>query len=147
MTAAVRWLRISYWIGAVVDALAAVQMLWPSLFKLAMRPPGFAPGVEYRYAMGMGASLMIGWTALLVWADRKPMERKGVLPLTVLPVIAGLAANEARGVLEGFLPAVAVLPIWALQGALGALFLWSWWRARKGDPASTSLATGMTAVS
>ncbi len=65
-------------VGAVADALAAVQMLWPSLFGLMMGLPGFAPGAEYHYAMGMGASLMVGWTALLVWADRKPMERKGV---------------------------------------------------------------------
>jgi len=144
MAEAIRWLRISYWVGAIVDAVAAAQMLWPPLFRLGMGLPGFTPGVEYHYAMGMGASLMIGWTALLLWADRKPVERKGVLPLTVLPVIAGLAANQARGVLAGFLPPLAVLPIWALQGGLGALFLWSYWRARKAELASTSSATGMT---
>jgi len=146
MTEAIRWLRISYWAGAVVDAVAAAQMLWPPLFRLGMGLPGFAPGVEYQYAMGMGASLMVGWTALLVWADRRPMERKGVLPLTVFPVIAGLAANQARGVLSGFLPAPAVLPIWALQCGLGVLFLWSYWRARKAELAPTSSATGMTAA-
>jgi hypothetical protein len=136
MGTAIRWLRISYWVGAVVDLLAAVQMLCPPLFGLAMGLPGFAPGIEYRYAMGMGASLMVGWTALLLWADRRPLERKGVLPLTVLPVIAGLAANQARGVLGGFLPALAVLPIWALQGGLAALFLGSYWRARRAEAAA-----------
>jgi hypothetical protein len=94
--------------------------------------------------MGMGASLMLGWTALLLWADRSPMERKGVLLLTVLPVIAGLAANQAWGVLVGFLPVRAVLPIWALQVGLGALFLASYRRARRASAARTgdAAATG-----
>ena len=42
-----------------------------------MQLKNFAPGADYRYAMGMGASLMLGWTALLIWADRKPIERRG----------------------------------------------------------------------
>ncbi len=133
MAAATRWLRLSYWVGAVVDAAAAAQMLHPPLFGLGMGLPGFDPGDDYRYAMGMGASLMLGWTALLIWADRRPMERKGVLPLTVLPVIVGLAANQARGVLEGFLPMVAVLPIWVLQIGLSALFLGSYWKAVRAE--------------
>lgn len=143
MTDAIRWLRISYWVGAIVDGAAAAQMLCPPLFRLGMGLPGFDPGVDYHYAMGMGASLMLGWTTLLIWADRKPMERKGVLPLTVLPVIAGLAVNQARGVLVGFLPALAVLPIWGLQVGLSALFLGSFWRARKAELAPNSLGTGV----
>ena len=81
--------------------------------------------------MGMGASLMLGWTALLLWADRKPLARKGVLLLTVFPVIVGLAANEAHAVATGFLTLSAVAPIWALQAALSALFLVGYWRARE----------------
>lgn len=121
---AIRWLRISYWVGAIVDAVAAVQMLHPPLFAFGLRPNGFAPGEDYRYAMGMGASLMLGWTVLLLWADRRPMERRGVLVLTVL-VIAGLVANEVQGVRAGFLPMGPVAGIWALQAALVALFLGS----------------------
>ena len=133
MSNAIRWLRISYWAGAIVDGVAAAQMLCPALFRFGMGLPAFRPGADYFYAMGMGASLMLGWTALLIWADRKPMERKGVLPLTVLPVIAGLAVNQARGVSVGFLPAVMVIPIFGLQFGLSALFLGSYWRARKAE--------------
>jgi hypothetical protein len=117
-------------LGAATDAVAAAQMPHPPLFGFGMGLPGFNPGADYRYAMGMGASLMLGWTALLLWADRKLVERKGVLLLTVFPVIAGLAANEAYAVAIGFLPLSAVLPIWALQAALSALFLTSYWGAR-----------------
>jgi hypothetical protein len=81
--------------------------------------------------MGMGASLMLGWTALLLWADRKPLARRGVLLLTVVPVIAGLAANELWGVWTGFLPLAPVGLVWGLQVMLASLFLASYWRAHR----------------
>ena len=99
----VRWLRISYWAGAILDALAALSMLSPEVFAATNGLQNFHPGIEYRYAMGMGASLMLGWTALLLWADRKPLERKGVLLITLLPVVLGLALNEFVAVRGGFL--------------------------------------------
>ncbi len=116
-------LRLSYWIGAITDAVAAIQMLSPSLFGVMNDIPHFSPGPDYRFAMGMGASLMAGWTALLLWADRRPVERRGVLVLTVVPVILGLAVNEALAVRAGFLPLRSQVPIWGLQLALAVLFL------------------------
>jgi len=127
---AIRRLRFCYWLGAIVDLAAGVQMLCPPLFAFGMGLGAFHPGADYRYAMGMGASLMFGWTALLLWADRKPIERMGVLPLTVAPVIAGLALNQAAGVSSGFISLVAAAPIWALQTALTGLFLHACFRAR-----------------
>ena len=56
----VRWLRISYWAGASLDALAALSMLSPEVFAATNGLQNFHPGIEYRYAMGMGASLMLG---------------------------------------------------------------------------------------
>jgi hypothetical protein len=76
----VTWLRTSYWAGAVVDALVGMLMLIP----------GRMGETEFRYPMGLAATLAFGWTALLVWADRKPVERKGILVITVFPVITGL---------------------------------------------------------
>lgn len=37
---------------------------------------------EYRYAMGLAAPLVFGWTLLLVWGDRKLIARRGILALT-----------------------------------------------------------------
>jgi hypothetical protein len=71
----------------------------------------FAPDLQHRMDMGVGASLMLAWTVLLLWADRKPMERKGVLLLTVFPALACLALTGIIGVIGGiwFLSAIAVL--------------------------------------
>ena len=109
---AVRWLRISYWAGAILDALAALSMLSPDLFAAANGLTDFRPGLEWRFAMGMGASLMIGWTALLLWADRRPVERSGVLLITLFTVVLGLALNEIVAVRAGFLPISTTIPDW-----------------------------------
>jgi len=37
--------------------------------------------------MGLAGSLMLGWTLLLVWADRKLVERRGVLMITNVVVL------------------------------------------------------------
>ena len=66
----VRWLRIAYWVGAVLDAIAAVY-LW--ILALAG---------SYNLDFAWTALLMTGWTALLIWADRDPIARKDVLPMT-----------------------------------------------------------------
>jgi hypothetical protein len=132
---AVRWLRVAYWVGAITDLGAALQMLSPTLFGFAYGLPHFSPGSDYRYAMGMGASLMIGWTGLLLWADRRPLDRRGVLPLTVFPVIFGLMLNEIVGISGGFMPLLPLLPVFVLQAVLAALFLVAY---RKGEAAAAA---------
>jgi len=131
MVVSIRWLRLSYWAGAIIDALAALQMLIPSLFAATNGLSNFNPAFEFRYAMGMGAALMLGWTVLLLWADRKPMERKAILPITTFPVIVGMVANEIGAVSAGFLRLDAVLPVWGLQAVLIVLFTYSYLLARR----------------
>jgi hypothetical protein len=112
-------LRIAFLVGAVTDAAALVPMLFPPVAKLLW---GFDdPSGAYRFAMGYGASLMLGWTGLLLWAYRRPLERRFVAALTVL-VIYGLVATEVAAVAGGHLALSRILPTWVLQGALLLLF-------------------------
>lgn len=130
---AVRWLRRSYRAGVAVDAVAAIGMAFPQLYGPTLRfdstvdrsSPGFA------YALRTGAPLMAGWTLLLLWADRRPLERRGVLGITVVPVIIGLMANDAHAVRSGRLSGPSVAPVQALQLALSALFGYSLTRAAR----------------
>lgn len=114
------WLRISYWVGAIADGIATLRMLFPKI----------AYGVEYRYALGLGASLMLGWTFLLVWADRKPLERKGVLLLTVFPVITGILLAEIYSVTKGLITFEKMLPTGIFLVVLIALFIFSYFNAK-----------------
>jgi len=124
------FLRISYWAGAILDAIAFLIMIFPSLFALNNGLKNFHPGVEYRYAMGMGAPLMLGWIILLLWADRKPVERKDILLITLL-VVLGEVATEIFGVMIGFIAVSAMLLTWTIQFVMGVLFVFSYWNASK----------------
>jgi hypothetical protein len=128
-----RWLRLSYRAGAVVDALATVSMIFPRLWVLRFRRPFDRSGAELRYGLRAGAPLMAGWTVLLLWADRRPVERKDVIAITAVPVVAGLMANDAWAVRNGLVEARSVLPVRALQSGLLALFAASYVRAKLVD--------------
>ena len=111
------WTQTVFLIGAVLDGLVAVVMFVPTLEAWAW---GFAqPMVDpsYRFAMAFGGALMTGWTALLLWAAAKPLERRGVAPLTMV-VVSGLMLAEILGMVSGFLPALRVWLLLAFQMVL-----------------------------
>ena len=115
-----RLLRIAFVVGAATDALAVMPMLSPALARFLW---GFAnQSGPYQFAMGYGASLMLGWTGLLAWAYRKPIERRFIAVLTML-VICGLAVTELIAVLSGDMTLTQMVPTWCLQAVLLALFL------------------------
>lgn len=112
-------LRTAFLAGAVADAATLLPMLFSPLAGLLW---GFHETSEgYRFAMGYGASLMLGWTLLLLWAYRRPIERRFVAALTVL-VICGLVLTEVMVVLSGSLEGWRMIPTWSLQAALIGLF-------------------------
>jgi hypothetical protein len=112
-------LRTAFLLGAITDALDVVPMLVPRMASLLW---GFDDqSGPYRFAMGYGATLMLGWTGLLVWAYQRPTERAFVAALTVF-VIYGLVITEIASVLGGHLPAWRMVPTWILQAGLLALF-------------------------
>ena len=120
MKSALRWLRVSFVAGALTDGLVGILMLLPGRMGEA----------EFRYSMGIGAALMFGWTALLLWGYKKPMERKGILLLTVFPVITGLFATGIWAAVSGFFPASKIIPSSILLLVLFVLFSFSYLKAR-----------------
>ena len=84
------FLRFAYWFGAILDGAMIVPLLVPSVASAMLGIDAFHPGPDYRYASSVGAALMGGWTTLLVWGGLRPVERRDVLLLTVVPVVVGL---------------------------------------------------------
>lgn len=131
MNKAIRWLRISYWAGAIVDLLAFLEMLFPGALQAALGETGPEIDMEFRLALAFGAPLMIGWTVLLLWADRKPMERRGVLAITLCPVLVGLLIRGLVGAASGVFTGSTAVAAIAVPIALMTLFSYSLLRARK----------------
>lgn len=123
MKSEIRWLKISYIAGAVADGLAGILMLIPNRMG----------ETEFRYPMGLGAALMFGWTALLLWGNIKPLERKGVLLLTIFPVITGLVVSGIWAAASGFFPVEKIIPSLILALALIFLMGFSYLKARSAE--------------
>lgn len=121
----VAWLRASYWAGAAADIGIGVLTL----------VPGRMGETEFRYPMGLAAAVMFGWALLLVWADRRPLERRGVLLPTIF-VILGLLSAGLVAVASGIFPVARIIPTSILGAALIALMGFSYINARNVNVAS-----------
>ena len=104
MRKSVVWLRASYWAGAVVDGIAAIVLFCWDVF------PGFASSIfgkadmlspSFQSLRWSFATLVLSWTCLLLWADRKPLERKGVMFLTIFPLAVLLFGRRIYVTLTG----------------------------------------------
>lgn len=125
---AASWLKAVFLIGAVIDALALLPMLIPALAKTMWGFEGMQK--DYYFAMAMGASLMAGWTLLLLWAFIRPVERRFVALFTVV-VIAGFAAAEVAAAASGVIGIDRALPSLIMQCTLTALFVTAFILSRK----------------
>jgi hypothetical protein len=126
-------LRISFWTGAIIDAVVAVQMVMPDFWASFNAFTAHQNGPELSAALGVGASLMIGWTVLLLWADRKPVERRGILLITVFPVVAGMFINNLLGIASGLRTLEGTALSLAFQLCLSVLFVYSYFNASKAN--------------
>jgi hypothetical protein len=120
-------LRVAYWYGAALDALSLLPMLSVKIAGSTLGIAGFAPAREYRYAMYMGAALMAGWTVLLLWADRRPLERRGVLPITIVPVAAGIYGSTLYAGASGLCSLARLTPMLVGPVLLAVLYLFTYW--------------------
>ncbi len=132
------FVRATYWIGALVDALAALQLLLPTSVTIlgftGLRQPGAAgqPAV-------IAAVLMLGFSAILIWAHLRTRERRAVLAIT-LAVVLGLAAgNVALGVASAMSWA-QLAPTLVIQAVLATLFGLSIGIARRAALGPTAVA-------
>lgn len=94
-------IKIAYWLGIGADAFWAVVLFFPHLFGILTGIPDFNPDFQTKLIMAIGGILMTGWTFLLLWAVRKPIERRVVILLTAFPVVFGLFIVALIGYLDG----------------------------------------------
>ena len=102
-------IRSGYWLGIAADAIWAVGLLYLPVFRILTVRPGFDPDLQTRSIMGIGGSLMTGWTILLLWAVRKPIERRTVILITAYPVVLGMFMVSLMGLLSGNVSTIWIL--------------------------------------
>jgi hypothetical protein len=121
--------RLTYWIGAIVDALAGIQLLLPSSVVIlgfrGLRLPGAAG-----YPAVIAAVLMFGFSAILVWAHLRTVERRRILVVTLVVVLALAAADIVFGA-TGMVPWSRLTVPLGIQAVLVALFASSYFVAAR----------------
>ncbi len=95
------FLKTTCLLGIAADALWTVGLLVPGIFGLLTGNIDFDPDLQVRLILGIGASLMMGWTFLLVWLYHKPVERRCVFILTAFPVVLGMLVVSIMGYIDG----------------------------------------------
>ena len=122
MATIVRWLRVSYWAGAIGDFAIAILVLIPERMGVS----------TYVYPMGLMSAVAFSWGCMLIWADREPFERRWVLLPTILVgtmlLLAGLYSIYA-----GAITARSYLPNFFLFPAMIVLWSFSYYKARNID--------------
>jgi hypothetical protein len=124
-------IRLSYALGATVDVIIGVLLLLPVTLARALGLAEAPTRLSERVALGMAAALLFGWTGVLLWAARSPVERRGVLLLTIFPVIAGLALAVLFAWTGSLVSTAGAAIVWTMQGVLVGLFAWTYhaaWR-------------------
>jgi hypothetical protein len=119
----IKWLKAAFLAGIITDALALIPMLYPPLAKFMWGFDKFSD--NYFFAMGYSASLMAGWTLVLIWAYKRPLERRFIAFLTVL-VIIGFIATEIFSIANGSIKINKMISTWILQIILLGLFGFSY---------------------
>ena len=87
-----QFLRLSFLIGGVADALVAVNWF---LIASGVAIPNYMNGLvsggqEYRFAMFIAALFMAGWSAILFWGWFEPMARRGLLLITAFLLLLSI---------------------------------------------------------
>jgi len=124
------WARIAYWTGAIADLVVGIVVLFPTFIEwlLQLDEPMQGAGLVFSKYFG---TLALAWAFLLLWADRRPLERKGILLLTIFPVLVGLIASGVYAMIEDVAPTLnLVLPIGG-QTMLLILFGYSYMNAKE----------------
>ncbi len=96
------FIRLTYWIGAIMDLLVALSMTLYTFFEINIGMNYPTPTTETRFMLITGMALMWGWTVLLIWGERKPIERRLILLFTAFPVVFGLFIGELVLYLQGY---------------------------------------------
>jgi hypothetical protein len=121
----------SYWIGIVADAMATLLLFSPTAANIFLQQQPFEITPVYLYVSRVAGALMLGWTVLLFWAQRRPVERADILMLTLFPVVTILAGAAVLVARSGQIALSNMTPMFILYGIVFCIYIPSYLWAKK----------------
>ncbi|MCX6155634.1 MAG: hypothetical protein NT007_15885 [Candidatus Kapabacteria bacterium] len=120
------FIRICFYFGFLADLIASIPLLFPSIGKKMFGLDSYIADDFFVYITRIGASLMLGWTILLLWGSFKPIERKEILLFTVFPVLSGLLTASILVVNSGYIDISYVYPMWIFYSIVIPSYLFAY---------------------
>lgn len=93
-------IKLPYWLGIGADTLWAVGLLFPQVYGALTGKAEFNPDFQTMQILRIAGILMTGWTFILIWGVRKPVERRFIILLTAFVVI-GISMVAFNDLLNG----------------------------------------------
>ena len=116
-------IRVAFLVGAITDGLAVIPMLSRRIGAALFGGDSSRNNMEYRFAWGIGAALMAGWTLLLLWGAASPIERRDILLLTLFPVISGIVLATVIAARRGLVSVSRMIPLWMHLGTVSLFYI------------------------
>lgn len=126
------YVKFAYSLGIIADTISAFQLIKLRYFDIPVDVKSIlsSNSISLVYGIDIGADLMIGWTALMIWAVLKPVERRGILLLTACPVMVTLVGSRLMGILMDNSLFNSSFPSMIAQLILGIIFFTAFLAAR-----------------
>ncbi|TFH05465.1 MAG: hypothetical protein E4H14_12700 [Candidatus Thorarchaeota archaeon] len=124
-----KFVRTMYWVGIILDAIVGIDILQATVTgqSFGIFLPPLTEGI--RYLEIQVAIFMFGWTALLYWGSREPINRRIILLMTAFPVVVGLMSSNIYVLLIGLSSAITVTMNIVIQSILFVSLLLSFYLA------------------
>lgn len=124
------WLQVANWTGVIADFIfGIILMFFPTIVQFIWGIESPIEGASLMWSKYFGL-LVFSWTFILFWANKKPMERKGIILITAWPVVSGIMGVQIFALIQGILYMNLMLSfLFAFQGFLVTLFTLSYLNA------------------
>ena len=112
------FVRMMYIIGIIIDTLVGIDLLQAIVTgqSFVIFLPSITTATSYLQIQV--ATFMFGWSALLYWGYRKPIDRRSLLLMTPFPIVSGLLLSNIFALVIGLGDAMQIIRNIAIQVAL-----------------------------
>jgi hypothetical protein len=127
----IMWLKTAYWTGAIADLIFGIKlMFFPKIvgFIWGLETP--IQGTDLMWSKYFGL-MVFSWTFILLFANKKPLERRIVILITAWPVVSGIIGVQIYALVQGLLnPNMMLYLLFSFQVFLVSLFTFSYYYSK-----------------
>ncbi len=117
----IKFVQFCIWTGIILDGINVFLYLFPNMMlgSLGMSEEMLTPVATY--LLFHAGIFMLGWTILLIWTLKKPIQRRFILLLTVL-ITVGMEASAIYLLTVESVTDAKIIPLLILPMLVGSLF-------------------------